>query len=114
MYVTGVAVASGSMLPSLNASAPARHTLHTSGRSRQQREAHRTAVLPSLPGTVLDRKWFSDLQKVEIDQCPKCGGLARRRRIQPIHQETGGAKVTSPLWAKAMAEAARVVSEEAT
>ena len=27
-------------------------------------------MCPRCPDTVLEAKWFSDLQKVEIDQCP--------------------------------------------
>jgi Zn-finger nucleic acid-binding protein len=69
---------------------------------------------PRCPEQVLDRKWFSDLQKVEIDQCPKCGGVwLDAGEFSRIYQETEGAKVSSPLWAKAMSEAAKVVSEEA-
>ncbi|MGH8591979.1 MAG: zf-TFIIB domain-containing protein [Gammaproteobacteria bacterium] len=32
-------------------------------------------MCPRCPKPVLDRKWFFDLKKVEIDQCPKCGGV---------------------------------------
>jgi len=30
---------------------------------------------PRCPEQILERKWFSDSQKVEIDQCPQCGGV---------------------------------------
>jgi len=32
-------------------------------------------LCPRCPELVLERKWFSDLKQVEIDQCPKCGGV---------------------------------------
>jgi Zn-finger nucleic acid-binding protein len=47
---------------------------------------------------------------VEIDQCPKCNGLwLDAGEFSRIYEENQGAKVTSPLWARAIAEAAAVV-----
>jgi len=67
-------------------------------------------LCPRCPDQVLDRKWFSDLKKVEIDQCPKCNGIwLDAGEFSRIYEETQGAKVSSPIWARAIAEAAAVV-----
>lgn len=69
-------------------------------------------MCPRCPNHVLERKWFSDLKRVEIDQCPKCGGVwLDAGEFSRIYEEIQGAKVTSPIWAAAMAEAARLVSQ---
>jgi Zn-finger nucleic acid-binding protein len=53
------------------------------------------------------------LKQVEIDQCPKCGGIwLDAGEFTRIYGEIKGAKVTSPLWATAMAEAAKIVGEK--
>ena len=68
---------------------------------------------PRCPDLVLERKWFSDLKQVEIDQCSKCGGIwLDAGEFSRIYDEIKGAKVTSPLWAVAMAEAAKIVEEK--
>jgi uncharacterized protein len=68
-------------------------------------------MCPRCTEQVLDRKWFSDLKKVEIDQCPKCGGIwLDAGEFSRIHDETKGQKVAPPGWASAMAEAAAAVS----
>lgn len=62
---------------------------------------------PRCPEQILERKWFSDLQKVEIDQCAHCGGVwLDAGEFTRIYGEISGAKVAPPLWAAAMAEAA--------
>jgi len=67
-------------------------------------------MCPRCPEVVLERKWFSDLKRVEIDRCPKCGGIwLDAGEFTRIYEEVQGAKVTSPIWAQAMAEAARAV-----
>ena len=69
---------------------------------------------PRCPEQILERKWFSDSKKVEIDQCTKCGGIwLDAGEFSRIHDEMKGSegKVTTPLWAIAMAEAAKVVEE---
>jgi Zn-finger nucleic acid-binding protein len=67
---------------------------------------------PRCPEQLLERKWFSDAKKVEIDQCPKCGGIwLDAGEFSRIYDEIKGAKVTSPLWAVAMAEAAAIVEK---
>jgi Zn-finger nucleic acid-binding protein len=65
---------------------------------------------PRCPNTVLERKWFSDSKKVEIDQCSKCGGVwLDAGEFTRVHEEIQGSKVTPPGWASAMAEAASYV-----
>lgn len=67
-------------------------------------------LCPRCPEQILDRKWFSDSQRVEIDQCPKCGGVwLDAGEFSRIYEEIKGAKVSSPIWAVAMAQAAAVV-----
>lgn len=67
-------------------------------------------MCPRCPELVLERKWFSELQQVEIDQCPKCGGIwLDAGEFSRIYEETKGAKVSSPVWAVAIAEAVALV-----
>ena len=62
---------------------------------------------------VLDRKWFSDTKQVEIDQCPKCGGIwLDAGEFTRIYDEIKGAKIAPPGWATAMAEAAALVEKK--
>jgi len=91
--------------------ARAASTLHTIWRDH-----HRKVTLteprpcPRCPEQVLDRRWFSELKQVEIDQCPKCGGIwLDEGEFSRIHQEIKGAKTTPPGWAVAMAEAAAAI-----
>lgn len=68
-------------------------------------------MCPRCPEQILDRKWFSPAEKVEIDQCPKCNGIwLDAGEFSRIYEEIQGAKVTPPGWAKAMAEAATLVA----
>jgi Zn-finger nucleic acid-binding protein len=74
-------------------------------------------LCPRCPDQVLERKWFSDSKKVEIDQCARCGGIwLDAGEFSRIYEEIKGnaGKVTTPLWAIAMAEAAKVVEEKPT
>jgi len=67
---------------------------------------------PRCPEQVLERKWFSDSKKVEIDQCPKCGGVwLDAGEFTRIYEEIQGAKIAPPGWATAMAEAAALVGQ---
>jgi hypothetical protein len=67
---------------------------------------------PRCPDLVLERKWFSETKQVEIDQCPKCGGIwLDAGEFTRIYDETKGAKVASPLWAIAMAQAVATVEK---
>lgn len=64
-------------------------------------------MCPRCPDTVLERKWFSDSKRVEIDQCPKCDGVwLDAGEFSRIYEEIKGSKVAPPGWASAMAEAA--------
>jgi Zn-finger nucleic acid-binding protein len=67
-------------------------------------EKHREARLcPRCPSQVLERKWFSELKQVEIDQCAQCGGTwLDSGEFTTVHQESKRAKMTSPLWMAAM------------
>lgn len=70
-------------------------------------------ICPRCPEQVLERKWFSNLQRVEIDQCPKCSGIwLDDGEFTRIYEEIKGAKVTPPGWAVAMSEAAAFVKED--
>lgn len=68
---------------------------------------------PRCPELVLERKWISDLKQVEIDQCPRCGGVwLDAGEFTRIYDEIKGAKMAPPLWASAMAEAAALVEKK--
>lgn len=68
---------------------------------------------PRCPELVLERKWFSDAQGVEIDQCTKCGGIwLDAGEFSRIYEEIKGAKVAPPSWARAMADAAALVEKK--
>ena len=89
-------------------------TLHT-----VWQDPHRKVVLteprlcPRCPDQILDRRWFSEAKKVEIDQCPKCGGLwLDAGEFTLIHAELQGCKTTPPGWAVAMAEASQCVARK--
>ena len=70
-------------------------------------------MCPRCPDLVLERKWFSETKQVEIDQCPKCGGIwLDAGEFTRIYDEIKGTKVASPLWAIAMAEAAALVEKK--
>lgn len=67
-------------------------------------------MCPRCPNQILERKWFSDLKQVEIDQCPKCDGIwLDAGEFTRIYEEIKGAKVAPPGWATAIAEAASLV-----
>lgn len=70
-------------------------------------------ICPRCPERVLDRKWFSELKKVEIDQCPQCGGIwLDAGEFSIIFEEMKVSKITPPGWAVAMAEAAALVARK--
>lgn len=65
-----------SELECVSVSAPAASTLHSIWQiPSSNAPSAKACVCPRCPEQVLDRKWFSDLKQVEIDQCPKCGGI---------------------------------------
>ena len=60
-------------------------------------------ICPRCPEQLLERKWFSELKQVEIDECPKCGGVwLDAGEFTRIYEESKRAKVTSPLWTAAL------------
>lgn len=70
-------------------------------------------ICPRCAGQVLDRKWFSDLKRVEIDQCPICGGIwLDAGEFSQVYEEIHDSKAAPPGWACAMAEAAQFVHQE--
>jgi len=74
-------------------------------------------MCPRCPEQVLDRKWFSETKTVEIDQCPKCGGIwLDAGEFTRIYDEIKGnaGKVVTPIWAVAMAQAARIVEDKSS
>jgi len=70
---------------------------------------------PRCPDQDLDRKWFSERKKVEIDQCPTCGGVwLDAGEFSRVYDEIKGPKLVPAGWARAMAEAARIVDPNLT
>ncbi|HZQ47135.1 MAG TPA: zf-TFIIB domain-containing protein [Verrucomicrobiae bacterium] len=70
-------------------------------------------MCPRCPELELERKWFSELKQVEIDQCKKCGGIwLDAGEFTRIYGEIKGGKVTSPGWANALAEATKLVEQK--
>jgi uncharacterized protein len=59
-------------------------------------------ICPRCPDHVLERKIFSELVRVEVDQCSNCGGLwLDEGEFTRIYKASGNAAM--PLWATAMA-----------
>src|SRR6476659_743595 len=70
-------------------------------------------LCPRCLDLILERKWFSELKQVEIDQCARCGGIwLDAGEFTRIYEEMKGSKMTSPIWAVAMAEAAMIVHQK--
>jgi uncharacterized protein len=62
-------------------------------------------LCPRCPNQLLERKIFSELVRVEVDQCPSCGGLwLDEGEFTRIYKASGNAAM--PLWATAMANVA--------
>jgi Zn-finger nucleic acid-binding protein len=101
-------------LERISVSAPAATTLHSIWHiPRSNVELTEPRPCPRCPETVLERKWFSDSKKVEIDQCPKCGGIwLDAGEFTHIYDEVKASRETSPLWAKAISEAVELVREK--
>ena len=65
---------------------------------------------PRCPEQVLDRKWFSDAENVEIDQCPHCSGIwLDDGEFSLIYKEMKIPGVCPPGLAAAMTEAAAFI-----
>jgi len=64
-----------------------------------------TRVCPRCLNQALERKLFSEMIRVEVDQCPKCEGLwLDEGEFSRIYKASGG-KAAMPLWAAAVAHA---------
>ena len=100
-------------LERISATAAAATTLHTIWRiPRSNVQITEPRLCPRCPEQVLDRKWFSDLEKVEIDQCPKCGGVwLDAEEFSRIYEEVKATRETSPLWARPISDAAASIKE---
>ena len=100
-------------LERVSVSAPAATTLHTIWQiASSNAQPAETRLCPRCPEQVLERKWFSDVKQVEMDQCPKCGGIwLDAGEFSHIYEEVKKSRETSPLWARAMSEAAELVKE---
>lgn len=101
-------------LERVSVNVPAATTLHSIWQTTPSNvQLTEPRVCPRCDGQVLDRKWFSSAQEVEIDQCPKCGGIwLDAGEFSRIYEEVKLNRETSPLWARAMSEAATVVKEQ--
>ena len=62
--------------------------------------------VPEVADQILERRWFSDMKQVEVDQCPKCNGIRLDAgEFTRVQEELGGPKVTAPGWAVAIQQA---------
>ena len=65
---------------------------------------------PRCQGQILERKWFSSAKRVEIDQCPTCGGVwLDDGEFSKIYDEMKGEKIAPDGWVQAIADAAAAV-----
>jgi Zn-finger nucleic acid-binding protein len=88
-------------------------TLHTIWQAPPGKPAKLTEsrLCPRCANQALERRWFSDLKRVEIDQCPKCGGVwLDAGEFTRIREEIGGDRLAPPGWIAAMAAAADAVA----
>jgi Zn-finger nucleic acid-binding protein len=61
---------------------------------------------PRCPAQRLERKWFSETKRVEIDQCPKCAGIwLDDGEFTSLYEVVRKGEVGSSPWAAAIAEA---------
>jgi Zn-finger nucleic acid-binding protein len=91
-------------LERVSVSAPAATTLHSIWQippgNVQPTEAR---LCPRCPEQELKRSWYSDRKQVEIDRCPKCGGIwLDAGEFTSIYEEVKAARETSPLWLAAL------------
>ena len=101
-------------LARVSVSAPAATTLHTIWQMPNSNANPTEARLcPRCVTQVLDRKWFSDLKQVEIDQCGECFGIwLDAGEFSRIYEEAKETRETSPLWARAMSDTAALIKEQ--
>jgi uncharacterized protein len=70
-------------------------------------------VCPRCLNQALERKVFSEVIRVEVDQCPKCEGLwLDEGEFSRIYKASGG-KAAMPLWAVTVADATAWVQPSA-
>src|ERR1041385_4327605 len=52
-------------------------SLHTiwQGPPSARRDPSSPRLCPRCPHQALERRWFSELKRVELDQCPSCSGI---------------------------------------
>jgi uncharacterized protein len=79
-------------------------TLHTVWQiPADQARANEPRLCPRCPDLILERKWFSELKQVEIDQCTHCNGIwLDAGEFTRIYEESKRAKVLSPVWLAAL------------
>ena len=101
-------------LERVSVNTPAATTLHTIWQIPTSNvKLTEPRMCPRCPQQVLDRKWFSDSQQVEIDQCPNCGGIwLDAGEFSRIYEEVKADRESSPLWAQAMSESAEFVKAQ--
>ena len=85
-------------------------SLHTVWQSKDRDVKAAVRICPRCPEQVLDRKWFSDATKVEIDQCAKCGGIwLDDGEFTRIYEELKKGKAGPSAWTAAIADAVAFV-----
>ena len=80
-----------------------------------QREVEHAAerLCPRCPGKVLERKWFSEAKKVEIDQCPQCAGIwLDDGEFTTIREELKSGQAAGLPWARALTAAITLVEAD--
>jgi len=88
-------------------SARAAATLHTIWQlPTREDESEGPRLCPRCPKQQLELKWFSEARKVEIDQCPKCGGIwLDDGEFTHVYEEIKKRRASSAPWADAVADA---------
>jgi hypothetical protein len=67
-------------------------------------------LCPRCEGQILDRRWYSDEKTIEVDVCPKCGGIwLDDGEFTKIYREVQAPKISPPGWAQAIADVAAVI-----
>lgn len=91
--------------------ARAASSLHRVWQSKQEkRPLTEPRPCPRCPDQNLERKQFSETAKVDIDQCPKCGGIfLDDGEFSIIYKELKKPGVTAPELTAAMVEAAAYI-----
>ncbi len=72
-----------------------------------------TRNCPRCSGQVLVRRWFSEANSVEVDQCGKCAGIwLDDGEFSRLSAELKVPKLSPPGWAFAIAQAATEIQAE--